>query len=374
MLKLPTIHEIYTGNVPFVTDRTIFATLHGSHAYGLNTETSDIDIKGVCVAPREIYLGFGESFEQAIGSTPYDLVVYELRKFCRLAAACNPNIIEVLHTDPSCFVHVTPLGERLLEHKDDFISLKAKHTFSGYAQSQLQRIQGHYRWLKNPPKAAPTRADFGLLPETVIPADQLGVVQAAIQKKIESFGFDWSIMEDADRIHLKGCISGFLAEMQLTEDDIWIRTGRSLGMHENFLELLKQERKYKATLDDWRSYQKWLADRNEKRALLEAKFGYDTKHGMHLVRLMKMCREIMETGKVNVKRSDDREELLAIRNDGIWSYEKLIEWSTRQDKELSELYQKQKAAFGAKQPIPVAYQPDMEKLNKLCVGIIDEMI
>src|ERR1039458_5020213 len=33
-------------------------------------------------------------------------------------------------------------------------------------------------------------------------------------------------------------------------------------------------------------YNGWKAQRNPKRAELEAKFGYDTKHAMHLVRLM----------------------------------------------------------------------------------------
>lgn len=374
MITKPTIQQAYTGNVPFIHSRTLFATLHGSHAYGLNTETSDIDVKGVCIAPRETYLGFTGKFEQAIANTPYDLVIYELRKFFTLAAGCNPNIIEVLHTDPEMFIHNTPLGELLVDHKYDFVSMKAKHTFSGYAHNQLSRIQGHYRWLKSPPKAPPTRAEFNLPETTVIPADQLGVVQAQIQKKLDSFDFDWSIMEDSDRIHLKGCISGFLAEMELTEDDVWIRTGRSLGMNENFLELLKQERQYKHKLDDWRSYQKWLTERNVKRSELEAKFGYDTKHGMHLVRLMKMCREILETGKINVKRVHDREELLAIRNDGIWSYEQLIEWSTKQDKELSEVYATQKKAHERGETTPCPYEPDREKLNELCVSIIEKMI
>mgnify|MGYP001607055563 CR=1 FL=1 len=46
------------------------------------------------------------------------------------------------------------------------------------------------------------------------------------------------------------------------------------------------------------------------------------KHAMHLVRLMRMCKEILITCEVVVKRPD-REELLAIRN-GAWSYYKLI--------------------------------------------------
>lgn len=369
-IKIPTLQEAYKGNVSFIHTNTLFATLHGSHAYGLNTETSDIDVKGVAFAPREVYLGFNQGFEQAEQHEPYDLVIFELRKFMRLAAACNPNIIEILHTSPSEFIHLTEQGQRLLDNKDDFLSMKAKHTFAGYAHSQLQRIQTHYRWLKNPPQSQPQRVDFGLPQTTVIPADQLGVVQAAIMKKLESFDFDWNLLDEASRIHLKGCISLFLAEMQLTEDEIWIRTGRSLGMDENFLELLKKERQYKTKLDEWRSYQTWLETRNEKRAALETKFGYDTKHGMHLVRLMKMCMEIMQTGKVNVKRTEDREELLAIRNNGTWSYEQLIEWSEKQERMLNALYLKMKKEHEAGKPTIIPFEPNRAKLDALCQEMI----
>ena len=62
---------------------------------------------------------------------------------------------------------------------------------------------------------------------------------------------------------------------------------------------------------------------------LEAAHGYDTKHGAHLVRLLRMGREIVETGSVHVWRGDrDADELLAIRA-GAWSYDRLMR--TRRD-------------------------------------------
>ncbi len=43
----------------------------GSHAHGLNTEMSDLDFKGICVAPRRFYNTL-ETFEQKTkgGSIP----------------------------------------------------------------------------------------------------------------------------------------------------------------------------------------------------------------------------------------------------------------------------------------------------------------
>ena len=48
----------------------ILLVTHGSHAYGLNTPTSDLDIKGIAIPPREYFLGFANSFEQAIQNDP----------------------------------------------------------------------------------------------------------------------------------------------------------------------------------------------------------------------------------------------------------------------------------------------------------------
>jgi hypothetical protein len=48
------------------------------------------------------------------------------------------------------------------------------------------------------------------------------------------------------------------------------------------------------------------------RTELVDKFGYDTKHAMHLVRLIRMAKEILIEGVVHVYR-DDREELMDIR-------------------------------------------------------------
>ena len=361
----PDFNSMYNGNLPWLKDRTILAVLHGSHAYGLNTETSDIDVKGVCVAPRSVYLGYTHKFEQAEGKDPYDLVVYELRKFIKLAANCNPNIIEVLHTDPESWIKVTPAGQLLLDNKDKFLSMKAKHTFSGYANSQLKRIQGHYRWLKNPPKTPPTRKDFELPEISLISRDQYGVIEAEIRKKIETFDFNWSVLEESDRINLQGCIAGFFTEMNLTEGEVWTRTGRTLGFDDNFLEHLQKERLFKAKQTEWEQYQNWKKTRNPKRSAIEAKFGFDLKHASHLVRLIKMCREIITTGKVNVMRTDDREELLAIKNDGIWSYEKLIEWSDTQEKELSLLY---------KTCTILPREPDHVFLNDMCQKIIEEVL
>lgn len=350
----------YHGNLPWLQERTILLVTHGSHAYGLNTPTSDIDLKGVAIPPREYFLGFQQRFEQAESKDPYDMVVYEVRKFFNLAAECNPNIIEVLWADESTFRVLTPLGRRLVEARERFLSRKARFTFSGYAHAQLKRIQLHHRWLKNPPSHQPTRAEFGLPERTLIPADQLAAAQSAIQKKLETWNLeDLSGVEPATRLAIQNSMAVQLAEIQVSASNLWQGAARTLGYDENFILLLDRERQYTGRQRDWEQYQNWKASRNPKRAELEAKFGYDTKHGMHLVRLMKMCKEIMEIGKVQVKRPD-REELLAIRN-GAWSYEQLIAWADESEKSMEDLYKKS----------TLPHSPDRKALDLLCIELVE---
>lgn len=352
------LNENYRGNLTWLSARTIVLTRHGSHAYGTNIAGSDLDVKGVAIPPREYFHGFLHRFEQAETKDP-DLVVYDIRKFFALAADCNPNIIEVLWTDPSDHLVATPLGELLLSSRAAFLSRKAKHTFSGYAAAQLKRIRTHHRWLLYPPKGQPTRADFGLPEQSIVSPDDRMAAESQIQKQVEAWDVDLEPLERSARIALQGHIARSLAEMKITADEQWNAAGRVLGFSENFIEAMGRERKYRTVHREWDSFRNWKATRNEARAALEARHGYDTKHGMHLVRLMRMCREILETGKVIVKRPD-AEELLAIRN-GAWSYDRLVEWAEREDAALDDV---------AKQS-PLPHGPDRNKLDALCLSIVE---
>jgi len=348
-------------SLPWLAQGTILLTRHGSHAYGTNLPTSDLDVKGVAVPPREYLLGYLKRFEQAESKDP-DLVIYDVRKFFSLAADCNPNIIEVLWTDPVDHIEVTPAGEELLAHRARFLSRKAKHTFSGYAASQLKRIRTHHRWLQHPPKAPPVRADFGLPEQSIIGPDDRMAAEAAVQKQVEAWSVDLASLAKSERIALETKIAAALAEMKLGADETYNAAARVLGFSENFIDAMGRERKYRTAQREWTQYQDWRKTRNAARAALEERWGYDTKHGMHLVRLMRMCREILETGRVVVKRPD-AEELLAIRA-GAWPLDRLIEWAEREDVALDEVA---KAS-------PLPHGPDRVALDALCVRIVERSL
>lgn len=346
----------------WIQDHTVLLVRHGSHAYGTNTVTSDEDFKGVAIPPKEYFLGTMHRFEQAELKAPDpDAVIYDIRKFFTLAAECNPNIIEVLHTDPSDHFVVSKIGQEILDHKDDFLSKKIKHTFMGYSVSQLKRIKSHKAWIMNPPDHLPTRKEYGLPENTLIPQDQLLAAEAEVRKELDRFQFDFmEDLEESQKIGIRTTMEGMLAELKITGEQHWMSAARKIGLSDNFIELMQKERQYVGAKRQWDQYQNWKENRNKMRSALEEKYGYDTKHAYHLVRLIRMCREILLTGKVIVKRPD-REELLTIRN-GAWSYEQLIEFAESQEKELDKLYLSSDA-------LPRA--PDKDKLDKLCIRLVE---
>jgi len=352
-------------HLDWIEKGTVLLVRHGSHAYGTNTATSDEDFKGVAIPPQKYFYGYTHRFEQAELKAPDDdAVIYDIRKFFNLAADCNPNIIEVLHTDPSDHFIVSPIGRTILDHKDAFLSKKIKHTFLGYSVSQLKRIKTHKRWIMDPPSSPPTRASLGLPEQTLIPQDQLMAATAEIQKELDRFQLDFmEKLDESDKIEARGVLASMVAELKITSDEHFGATARKIGLTDNFIQIMQMERQYTGAKREWDQYQNWKKTRNVKRSELEEKYGYDTKHAYHLVRLIRMCREVLLTGKVIVKRPD-REELLAIRN-GAWTYEQLIEFAEREDIALNELY-------NSTTILPKV--PNKEKLDQLCIKLIEQFM
>ncbi len=353
----------YKGPLKWLPAQTIYLTQYGSRAYRTHTPESDYDVRGTVIPPKEYYLGFKQSFEQVDAKEP-DLTIFGLQKFFHLAAECNPNIIEVLFTDDEDHIQVTPLGEMLLAHRDEFLSKEVKHTFHGYATSQFRRLKLHYNWHKHPRKVPPTRKEFDLPEMSVINKEQLDAANAAIRKQMDQ----WSVQflngaNNALRIEVLNKMQEHLAEINISmQADLWIGAARVLGFETNFIEVLAKERKFQAAKQEWSQYLAWQRDRNPKRAALEAEFGMDLKHAYHLVRLIRMCKEILSTGKVLVKRPD-REELLAIRN-GAWTYEQLIAWFEEQTLIIDELYKTS----------TLPKEPNRDRLNALCIEMTEKSL
>jgi predicted nucleotidyltransferase len=357
--------SIYKGGLSWLPQHTLYVTVHGSHAYGTNVETSDIDLRGIAIATKNHYLGWLSTFEENHQHEP-DFVIFELKKFFKLAADANPNALELLFTDPEHHLLVTPLGQKLIDNRDKFLSQKAIHTFSGYARSQLRRIRGHREWLLHPPTHLPTRSEFGLPERTVIPQDQLAAVESAIRKKLDEYAWkELDSVEPAVRIAIQEEFYNKLVEITQWKDideGLWNSTVHTLGIDSNFILLLDKERQYKARKTEWDQYKHWQTTRNVARAELEAKFGYDSKHALHLCRLYLQCKYLLRDGILYVKHPD-AEWLKGVRA-GLLTYDQLIEWADNMDLEINELAKTTK----------IPHSPNRVQLDNLCVEMIEEFL
>ena len=137
-----------------------YETIMGSVVYGVSNDTSDMDIYGFCIPPKRVVFPHtdgwipkfnkpGESFDQLNPKgiedkerrKIYDLDIYNIVKYFKLCAECNPNMIDSLFTPLRCVLHCTPIGEIVRSNRKLFLSKKAWHTFKGYAYSQLSKLR-----------------------------------------------------------------------------------------------------------------------------------------------------------------------------------------------------------------------------------------
>ncbi len=362
-----------------IHDHTIFLTLTGSRAYGTHTEESDYDFKGIAIPPPKYYLGVGDGFEQYEGKLSiyygvdlnHESVIYDLRKYLTLAVNNNPNILELLFLSDSYWIKseshsnwykkLERIWMPLLGHKDLFLSKKCRYTYAGYAHAQLKRIRGHRQWLLKQPDHQPTRKEFGLSDQPQIPSEQMKAAVSIVDKQIES----WT-MNPGEEIPVtvltraRESIIDLVSHLSSNdaETEIVIAACRKLGFESNFSETIVREKDYRSACREWKSFLDWKDGRNEKRCQLEQKYGYDTKHAMHLVRLMRTCEEILTNGKLLVTRPD-AEELKTIRN-GAWKYDDLEQYAKDMDIKMDKLYQLS----------TLRHSVDKDRISQLCKEMV----
>lgn len=120
----------------------------GSQAYGLATETSDVDRRGFYLPPADLQWSMAGVPEQI--ETDKEEVYWELEKFLRLALKANPNVLECLYSP--MVERSTPVADELLALRHIFLSQHAHQTYNAYVLSQFKKLdrdlrtRGEIRW------------------------------------------------------------------------------------------------------------------------------------------------------------------------------------------------------------------------------------
>ncbi|WP_399883316.1 DNA polymerase beta superfamily protein [Streptomyces sp. BBFR51] len=125
-----------------VRDHTIYACVMGSRAFGLATEGSDTDRRGVFLAPTPLFWRFEKPPTHVEGPAE-EQFGWELERFCELALRANPNILECLHSPLVEYADDT--GRELLALREAFLSRRAHETFTRYAHAQRRKLDADVR-------------------------------------------------------------------------------------------------------------------------------------------------------------------------------------------------------------------------------------
>jgi len=119
----------------------IFKCLSGSHAYGLNLETSDKDYRGVFSVDPLRYTDLQPPPEQ-INNDKQDDVYYSVKRFFDLLRNSNPNILELLWMPDDCVETTSPQWNIIKENRTKFITKQAYKSVCGYAIAQIKKARG----------------------------------------------------------------------------------------------------------------------------------------------------------------------------------------------------------------------------------------
>ena len=125
-----------------LTDHIIYRCIIGSRAYGLDTDTSDTDRRGIYLPPADLHWSLYGIPEQ-LENVPNQECYWELQKFLTLGLKANPNILECLYSP--LVETLTPLGEELLNIRQAFLSKLVYQTYNGYVLSQFKKLQSDLR-------------------------------------------------------------------------------------------------------------------------------------------------------------------------------------------------------------------------------------
>lgn len=257
---------------------TCLLAYRGSIAHGMYVKPTDpkgiddVDLMGCVLGAPENYFGlreWGSRGTKEIKQDRWDCVFYEIRKLVSLLLQGNPNVLSLLWCQPGHYLYRDAAGQALIDNRHLFVGRHVYNAFAGYAHAQLEKME-----TRDPAELREYLAVTQELKHRGVHPNPEGKFCPPPQRI--GIGKD---VEQWDTIKLKARLRHFQ------------KKGENIG---------------------------YMGD---KRKQLVLEHGYDSKNAAHLIRLLRMCREFMETGELTVFRPD-ADELLEIKR-GEWPLEKV---------------------------------------------------
>ncbi len=136
-----------------------YEVITGSVSYAVSSDTSDMDIVGFCIPPKDDVFphlrgeipGFGLQHNRfnvwqehhimdKESRQEYDFTVYSVVKFFHLAMENNPNMLDIIHVPQRCVLFCSPVAQMVRDKRQMFLHKGSYHKMRGYAYAQLHKI------------------------------------------------------------------------------------------------------------------------------------------------------------------------------------------------------------------------------------------
>lgn len=312
-------------------DKIILLGLGGSHAYGTNLESSDVDVRGVALNSKSDIIGLSK-FEQFVNEAT-DTIIYSFNKIVQLLLNANPNTIELLGLKPEHYLYLSPIGKELLDHKKLFLSKRCIYSFGGYANQQLMRLKNNiarYQYSQSEKELHILKTIENALYDfkNRYQSFENGSVNLYIDKAIQQ-DFDTEIFMDINLKHYP------------------LRDYKSMWLEMN--NIVKEYSK--------------IGARNKKKDETHM-----AKHMMHLIRLYMMCLDILEIEEIVTYREKEHDLLMDIRNGKYMIGDKVRDefWDLLNEYEKRFEYAKANSSLPDK--------PDYKKVEEFVMSVNERII
>lgn len=328
---------IYTPEYDFLKTNNhlgkniILLAFGGSHSYGTNIETSDIDVRGIALNSKEEIL-LQKDFEQVVDDAT-DTTIYSFNKIVKLLAEANPNTLEILFQNEDAYIELSEIGKLLVENRHVFLSKKCFYTFGGYARQQLRRLDNK---------------SMRTLPQ---PAQEVHILNSINNAKYSFHDKYFDFEDDNINLYIDKAVSEDLESeifMNINLTHYPLRDYKSMWMEMH--NIVKEYGKL---------------GKRASNAFLHNKVN---KHAMHLVRLMLYCIDILETGTFNTHAGRHLPLLLDIRNGKYMGENNQM---TDEFFKLVDSLEKQMQIAFENTKLPD--KPDMKKINEI-ICIVNEKV
>lgn len=330
----------------------------GSRAYGLDTPSSDTDIKGVFILPKKDF--YSMQYIPQVSNDTNDIVYYELGRYIELLGVNNPNILELLNTPKESILYKHPfLGDI---NSNDILSKLCKNTFGRFAVSQIKKAKGLNKKIVNPiDKERKGVLDFCFVNylDGSINLKKFLEIKRWIHQDCGLIGIPnmkniYGIYHSPDQ-QFKGIVK------HENSNDVTLSSIPKDSKQEGVLYFNKDG--YSKYCKDYKAYWDWVEQRNDVRYKNTESHGknYDAKNMMHTFRLLEMAIEIGRDNEINVKRPD-RDFLLKVKSGG-YEYNDLLERANLKQLEMEKAFESSS--------LPEI--PAISKLNSLSFTIREQL-